>query len=127
MDFDYRSEDVPLAPELETVLALALREATTNVIRHAAARRCRADFRRDGDSVTLNVSDDGLGGADIPGNGLKGMRERIESLGGTLSVQSTPGHGTGIGMRIPYVAPPQPEHGGDKQRASAPRLAVVGK
>ncbi len=78
-------QSVALGPEEETAIALALREATTNVIRHAAARQCRIRlYARDG-SALLEIEDDGQG-TDRPfGNGLLGMRERFVALGGALT------------------------------------------
>jgi two-component system sensor histidine kinase DesK len=112
VDFDYRAAELDLHPELETTLALALREAATNVIRHAGARRCHAELAREESHVTLNVRDDGNGGVRQPGNGLKGMRERIEALGGTLDIESASGQGTRLSMRVPYrPAPEVPRRG----------------
>jgi two-component system sensor histidine kinase DesK len=109
VDFEYETDDAPLHPEVETVLALALREAATNVIRHAGARRCHARVGREGESIALTVRDDGVGGARDCGNGLAGMRERVQALGGTFEIESEPGRGTVIAIAMPYRAPPDPE------------------
>jgi two-component system, NarL family, sensor histidine kinase DesK len=106
------------------VLALALREAATNVIRHAEARRCRAELRRAEGDVLLEIRDDGLGGARDDGNGLRGMRERVEAAGGTLDVDSPAGGGTQLLLRLPYRTPPTPA-GADEPSPQRPRLAVV--
>jgi two-component system sensor histidine kinase DesK len=83
--------ELPLTPAQETVLALALREAVTNVVRHAQARQCSVRLQRDHDLCTMEIADNGLG-ADAPeGNGLRGMRERLEAIGGSLQRQTTPG------------------------------------
>ncbi len=82
--------DVDVAPSVETALALALREAVTNVVRHAAATRCRIRVVRDGDELRLEVADDGRGGG-LEGNGLRGMRERISALGGRVERASSTG------------------------------------
>lgn len=74
------------APPHEQALALVLREAVTNVLRHARASRC--DIRVDGDAdrLTLLVRDDGTGGPDIEeGTGWSGMRRRVEAHGGAIS------------------------------------------
>ena len=79
----------------ETVLCLAVREAVTNIVRHARATHCRIGFNTSGDGYhSLLISDDG----DHPklhevheGNGLRGMRERVQSLGGRLSITTEPG------------------------------------
>lgn len=79
----------------ETVLCLAVREAVTNIVRHAQATHCRIGFTTSVDGYhSLLISDDGA----HPklqevheGNGLRGMRERIQSLGGRLSITTNPG------------------------------------
>jgi two-component system sensor histidine kinase DesK len=60
----------------------------TNVLRHSDANRCHISMRGDEESCTLSVSDNGNSDAAIePGNGLKGMRERVEARGGELHWQ----------------------------------------
>jgi two-component system sensor histidine kinase DesK len=84
-------DQLPLTPAQETVLALALREAVTNVVRHAQAQRCSVRLQRENDLCTLEISDNGRG-ADTPeGNGLRGMRERLEAIGGSLQRQTRAG------------------------------------
>jgi len=90
---------VPLVAAQETALSLALREATTNVIRHAAATRCHIRFYTQDASVLLEVSDNGRGGDAPFGNGLIGMRERIHSLGGVLERKSE--QGTRLLIKLP--------------------------
>lgn len=80
-----------LAPEVECALALVLREAVTNVQRHARARRARIELARDDDGIRLRVVDDGRGGAMVPGTGIAGMRERLAALGGRLQIDGRPG------------------------------------
>lgn len=104
--FRYQRADLALTPELETVFALTLREAVTNIQRHA--RACHAEVTlaaADGEAMLL-IADDGRGGDVVPGNGLAGMRERIESLGGRLRVEAGAGGGTRIEARLPL--PPEP-------------------
>lgn len=98
---DYRLDTLELTPPQETALALALREAVTNVIRHARAGRVEIELRREGVDAVLQISDDGRGCAQPPGNGLNGMRERIEAIGGALRIESTPGVGTRLHLRLP--------------------------
>jgi two-component system sensor histidine kinase DesK len=92
-----------LAPALEHVLALALREAVTNVVRHAGATRCTRGLAMEEGSAVLRVLDNGasLGGASSvrAGNGLSGMRERVTAAGGKLSI-SVDG-GLRLELRIP--------------------------
>jgi two-component system sensor histidine kinase DesK len=126
VDFDYRAPELALHPETETVLALALREATTNIIRHADARRCTADLAREGANVVLVVRDDGVGGAVAGGNGLDGMRERVEALGGSLGIESASGQGTTLRIALPFREPgpaPADESTPEQRRR---RLRAVG-
>ena len=75
---------VKLPAVQESVLSLAVREAVTNVLRHAQARTCRLRLEQQNGSCRLEIQDDGCGGFNAEGNGLRGMRERVEMLGGTL-------------------------------------------
>jgi two-component system sensor histidine kinase DesK len=82
---------VALTPAQEGVLSMLLREAVTNVVRHAAARNCKVRLANVNGSCLLEIHDDGRGGLRVEGNGLRGMRERIEALGGTLQQESNQG------------------------------------
>ena len=76
----------------ETVLCLTLREAVTNIVRHAKATQCRIRFARSDDGYhSLLITDDGSQPKIKEGNGLRGMRERVQSLGGRLSITASPG------------------------------------
>ena len=90
---------VTLAPAQETALSLALREATTNVIRHAAATSCHIRFYAQDGSVLMEVEDNGRGGSAPFGNGLTGMRERIQELGGVLQRETE--RGTRLLIKLP--------------------------
>lgn len=93
-----------LPAEVEIALAMTVREAVTNIQRHAKASEARVELETiDGDAV-LCISDNGRGAAIVPGNGLTGMRERIESLGGRLRIDSNKGAGTRIEVRVPLQA-----------------------
>lgn len=86
-------------PRHRILLAWVLREAVTNVVRHSGARRCIVRL----DSSSLSVSDDGSGTGDAPeGNGLRGLRERVDAAGGRLDVgPGRPGAGErGVGTRV---------------------------
>jgi two-component system sensor histidine kinase DesK len=93
-----RDPDLVLTPSAESALGLALREAVTNVVRHARATRCAVALREEGDRVVLEVSDDGVGGG-RDGTGLTGMRERIAALGG--DVRRAAGPGTALVVTVP--------------------------
>ena len=76
-----------MLPAEETVVSLVLREAVTNIVRHAQASLCRITFKDAGPERSLTIEDDGRGGIHHEGTGLRGMRERIQSLGGSLSIE----------------------------------------
>lgn len=83
-------------PRHRTVLAWVLREAVTNVVRHSEASSCRVELS----SNALRVVDDGRGLSNHPvGNGLRGVRERVEGAGGTLRV-ATPADGRGTELEV---------------------------
>ena len=96
------TDEPALAPAQETVLALCLREAVTNIHRHARASQVRVALWRDGANWYLQVDDDGRGGAIRPGNGLDGMRERLQALGGSLQVESLAPRGTRLLAGLPH-------------------------
>jgi two-component system sensor histidine kinase DesK len=93
------SKPPSLSPAEETVLALAVREAVTNIVRHAQASQCRMQFVSQNGHTSLTVEDDGRGNIRQEGNGLRGMRERIEGLGGHFSIDGK--QGTRIQIEIP--------------------------
>ncbi|HEX3792132.1 MAG TPA: sensor histidine kinase [Pseudonocardiaceae bacterium] len=80
-----RDPGVRLVGPTEHVLALALREAVTNVARHARARTCRVGLEQHVGELRLVISDDGVGGSAREGNGLSGMRERVTAIGGQVA------------------------------------------
>ncbi len=75
----------------ESVLSLAVREGVTNVVRHARATNCRLHVAQQNGSCRLEIQDDGQGFVTMEGNGLRGMRERVEMLGGTLERRNQSG------------------------------------
>ncbi len=101
--------DGGLPASVESALALALREAVTNLQRHAHARTARIEFAIEAGEAVLRIADDGRGGAISPGNGLTGMRERIEALGGRLRIDSKKGEGTRLDIRVPLAADQEEE------------------
>jgi two-component system, NarL family, sensor histidine kinase DesK len=94
--------DVRLAARHEGALALALREAVTNIVRHAQAKTCWIALRADDRHVVLTVRDDGVGGAPRAGYGLTGMRERVAALGGDITIDGT--HGMRLDITLPQPA-----------------------
>jgi two-component system sensor histidine kinase DesK len=84
----------------ESVLSLAVREGVTNVVRHAQARTCRLRLEQENGSCRLEIQDDGLGSTGGgEGNGLRGMRERVEMLGGKF--QRSHQNGTTLTITLP--------------------------
>ena len=92
-----------LAPAQETLLVLVVREAVTNVVRHASARNCQLTLSDAANGWRLLIADDGRGGAFREGNGLRGMRERLEAIGGKMVCES--GRGTKLDIFIPRKTP----------------------
>lgn len=108
---------VPADAERERALSFAVREAVTNVVRHAGARHCEIAFTlgEDGDDFVLTVADDGRGGLAAEGWGLSGLRQRLAPLGGTL-VREGDG-GTRLVVRLPRA--PEADDDDDDQTAPA--------
>ncbi|RZQ62294.1 sensor histidine kinase [Amycolatopsis suaedae] len=102
---------VPLATGTETALYRAAQEALHNIGKHARATRAGISLSYVDNVVLLDVHDDGAGfeparcrvRGDGTGFGLRAMRRRVESLGGTLTVESEPGTGTTINLQLPLV------------------------
>jgi two-component system, NarL family, sensor histidine kinase DesK len=94
----------PLSPALESVLAWAVREGVTNVVRHSGARHCAIAVMRQGDAVAVEISDDGSGGATASsesgrsGAGLRGLAERAAQVHGW--VEAGPGEQGGFRLRV---------------------------
>ena len=98
--------DLELADPYATAVFRVLQESLTNIAKHAAAAQVEVTLEREGREVALTVRDDGKGFAPAeprkPGSfGLIGLRERAYLLGGTISVESAPGEGTVVELRIP--------------------------
>ncbi|GIE36185.1 two-component sensor histidine kinase [Actinoplanes italicus] len=95
----------PLPPDIDLSAFRIVQEAVTNVIRHAGAGHCDVGIRSDGDSLAIEVADDGTGAGDGPGtgggNGLTGMRERVSLLGGEFAAGPRPDGGFLVTARIP--------------------------
>jgi len=89
----------------ESVLSMAVREAVTNVVRHAHARTCRMRLEQQNGNFRLEIHDDGCGASNGEGNGLRGMRERVEMLGGTLNRRTEAGTTLTITLPLKQVAP----------------------
>jgi two-component system, NarL family, sensor histidine kinase DesK len=98
---DYGNLPADLPGDVERGLSLILREAVTNIARHAEASRARIELTRERSSVCMLISDNGRGGIGQDGNGLCGMRERVRALAGTLTIESPRGQGTRLKVTAP--------------------------
>ncbi|HXA54971.1 MAG TPA: GAF domain-containing sensor histidine kinase, partial [Solirubrobacteraceae bacterium] len=91
-------------PELETAIYRIVQEALTNATKHGGAGRAIVEIHEDGDTVDVEVRDNGSGfdtADDTSGFGLLGMRERVDLLGGTLRIDSSPGAGATVRASFP--------------------------
>jgi two-component system sensor histidine kinase DesK len=102
------SAEVRLTPAQESVVALVVREAVTNVVRHARARNCHLRLIPVNGNCRIEIHDDGRGGGAVEGNGLRGMRERIEALGGTLQRENSVG--TRLSIEFPLTPKANVDH-----------------
>jgi signal transduction histidine kinase len=105
-----------LAPPVQEELYHIAQEALNNALKHAHPRQVRVGLRFDQEAVHLEISDDGAGFAleGVQGGGglgLPGMRERAERIGADLRIESAPGQGTRVTVRVPTSSagsPPVP-------------------
>jgi signal transduction histidine kinase len=114
---DAALDDVTPEPPADLAVYRLVQEALTNVGKYARARSVRVSLARAGDALVVQVSDDGVGfdtgGSLVGHHGLSGMRFRVESLGGKMSVDSAAGRGTLLRAVLPAratppAAPPDP-------------------
>jgi two-component system, NarL family, sensor histidine kinase DesK len=113
--------DLPVLPaEHEAALALALREAVTNVVRHADAHHTTIHADATRDEVTLEVCDDGRGTSGPDGSGLAGMRERITALGGHVTCRTGPSEGERPGTVVTISLPRTPSTAAAPSPAARP-------
>ncbi|HEY7267611.1 MAG TPA: histidine kinase [Solirubrobacterales bacterium] len=90
-----------LPEPVEAAAYFVVAEALTNVVRHAGANRAGVGIRRDDGRLVVEVTDDGGGGADPAGSGLRGLADRVAALDGRLRVEPSGGHGTIVRADIP--------------------------
>jgi two-component system sensor histidine kinase DesK len=129
---EYLTMPLTLPAAAEAALALAVREAVTNLIRHAAATTCRITLEQRGKFAVLEVVDDGRGGAregEGAGTGLLSMRERLSGLGGQLALYSPAeetaavgGRGTRLVVTLPVEEPGMPRLATDGPGSTTVRL-----
>ncbi|MBE1160628.1 sensor histidine kinase [Dyella acidiphila] len=101
---DYGQLPPSLPVEVERGLALVIREAVTNIHRHAGATEASVRFDLTTEKLQMQICDNGRGGQSAEGNGINGMRERVSALGGTLSIDSPPKRGTRLQVCVPLGA-----------------------
>jgi signal transduction histidine kinase len=90
-------------PVVETAAYFVVAESLTNAAKHAGdGARAHVSIRDGSDRLTLEITDDGRGGADPAGSGLTGLRHRVEALDGNLTVTSAEGLGTVVRAELPY-------------------------
>jgi signal transduction histidine kinase len=99
VDVDVLSERLPA--DLEASGYFIVAEALTNVVKHAQATRATVRAAVDDRVLTLEVGDDGVGGANPEGHGLMGIADRVDALGGRLLIASAEGDGTVLTARLP--------------------------
>ncbi|HEX4106652.1 MAG TPA: histidine kinase [Solirubrobacteraceae bacterium] len=98
--------EVALDVEVDATLAWAVREATTNAIRHSGARHAWISVRPDGEDVVVEIADDGRGSSGASGgSGLHGLGERAAALGGRIESGMRPGGGFRLRVSVPRAGP----------------------
>jgi hypothetical protein len=96
------ADGITAGPDADATVYFVCAETLANAVRHARASRVVVVVARDGGSIAASIEDDGVGGADLDaGSGLRGLRDRVEALDGTLAITSTPGLGTRLAVTIP--------------------------
>jgi two-component system, NarL family, sensor histidine kinase DesK len=96
VSFAYQNTAAQLTPIQESTLCLVIREAVTNIIRHAKATRCAVTLTEDENELRLELADNGQGLRKEEGSGLSGMRERVQALGGTFNLENS----SGVRLRV---------------------------
>lgn len=101
--FEAECPHLALSARQETALALTLREAVTNVVRHSGATTCRVQVTSDERSIVLTVKDDGRGGSRQAGHGIDSMRNRVAQVGGRIEIDGR--DGTIVTVIVPAAIP----------------------
>ena len=94
-----------LGEQLEATAYYLVAEAVANAQKHAGAHQLTVSAAADADELVVEVVDDGVGGADQGGEGLRGLADRVEALGGRLLLESPPGVGTRLRASLPLDPP----------------------
>ena len=112
VDLEAKYESKGVSPEIETTIYRIIQEALNNIAKHSGAKRVSLVLRRTADHVQAIIEDDGCGfdvatasaeASDRGGLGLLGIQERLGNVGGSLSMESAPGRGVTLIVRIPVL------------------------
>ena len=93
-----------MPPHIEISAYYVVSEALTNAAKHARASRIAVDAKTSYGAFTIVVRDDGVGGAVFTGSGLIGLKDRVEALGGQMSLHSARGEGTILRVELPLTS-----------------------
>jgi signal transduction histidine kinase len=98
--------DARYPPDVEAAVYFFIAEALTNVTKHAQASHAAVNLHESDGLLLIDIRDDGVGGADVTGSGIRGLADRIDALGGHVHVESPPGRGTHLRATIaqPHTA-----------------------
>jgi PAS domain S-box-containing protein len=111
IDVELTLDDVDALPDsVESTLYFVTAEALSNVARHSGATSATVVLRRGPREISLTIRDDGSGELDeLRGTGILGLRDRVEAVGGTFEISSTPGVGTVVSAQLPLEPATRPE------------------
>lgn len=106
VDVDSPENALELNEDQVTCVYRIVQESIHNAQKHSHGRAIHVDLRRDGATLTVRIADDGRGfdAAGESGIGILGMRERAHRLGGSVAIESAPGRGTAVVLRLPVTA-----------------------
>ncbi|MEH7355825.1 sensor histidine kinase [Neobacillus drentensis] len=102
LDIVKKGDPLLLSSVEETMIALCIREAMTNIIKHSKAKRCTIQFEIIDQIYFIQIKDDGIGLVKVEGgNGIQSMKERMQALQGTAAVNNSPSGGTHVSIKLP--------------------------
>ena len=104
-------------PALEVAAYFICSEALANAAKYAAASNVQVRIVDEDTRMIIEIADDGIGGANPAlGSGLRGLTDRVQALGGEITIVSAPGHGTLLRAQLPTLAEPAQDQGHDHLR-----------
>ena len=122
IDADLPRSTEAVRPDLHVLFGWVVREGLTNVVRHARATRCTLTLTADTVEIVDDGGADGAGGAAHEGSGLRGLRERVTAVGGTLTAgPDGPGGGWRLRVTVPVPPPDAGQAGDDREMAEGRR------